>query len=139
MFKVNNKNIRTTSLMSPWYFYCVSTADLLGKCQLSKYLIRLSFSSDRCFYQVFQHILALYQYRNFSGQISTINNLQRLANLMSYDIEISGNQFCQCRSNNLEMFIGKAVLKICSKFTGERQCRSVILIKLLCNFIKTTL
>ena len=33
-------------------------------------------------------------------------------------------------------FLGKSVLKICSKFTGEHPCRSVISIKLLCNFIE---
>ena len=32
-----------------------------------------------------------------------------------------------------EVFLGKSVLKICSKFTGEHPCRSVMLIKLLCN------
>ena len=37
------------------------------------------------------------------------------------------------------MFLGKGVLKICSKFTGEHPCRSVISIKLLCNFIEITL
>ena len=37
------------------------------------------------------------------------------------------------------VFLGKVVLKICSRFTGEHPCRSVILIKLLCNFIKITL
>ena len=31
------------------------------------------------------------------------------------------------------MFLGKGVLKICSKFTGEHPCRSVISIKLLCK------
>ena len=30
-----------------------------------------------------------------------------------------------------EVFLGKGVLRICSKFTGEHQCRSVISIKLL--------
>ena len=30
-----------------------------------------------------------------------------------------------------EMFLGKNVMKICSKFTGEHQCQSVISIKLL--------
>ena len=29
--------------------------------------------------------------------------------------------------------------QICSKFTGEHPCRSVISIKLLCNFIEITL
>ena len=38
-----------------------------------------------------------------------------------------------------EVFPRKGVLKICSNFTGEHQCRSVALIKLLCNFIEITL
>ena len=32
------------------------------------------------------------------------------------------------------MFLGKGVLKICSKFTGEHPCRGAISVKLLCNF-----
>ena len=50
------------------------------------------------------------------------------------------------RINHPEMFLGKGVLKICSKFTGENLCRSAISIKLqskveitLCNFIEITL
>ena len=38
-----------------------------------------------------------------------------------------------------EVFLGKGVLKISSKFTGEHPCQSVISIKLLCNFVKITL
>ena len=37
------------------------------------------------------------------------------------------------------MFLEKGVLKICSKFTGEHPWRSVISIKLLCDFIEITL
>ena len=37
------------------------------------------------------------------------------------------------------MFLGKGVLKICSKFTGEHPCQSVISIKLQSNFIEITL
>ena len=37
------------------------------------------------------------------------------------------------------VFIGKGVMKICSKFTGEHPCLSVISVKLLCNFIEITL
>ena len=40
------------------------------------------------------------------------------------------------KSNHSEVLLVKGVLKICSKFTGEQPCRSVISIKLLCNFIK---
>ena len=37
------------------------------------------------------------------------------------------------RSSRPEVFFGEGVLKICSKFTGEHPCRSVISIRLLCN------
>ena len=37
------------------------------------------------------------------------------------------------------MLLRKAVLKICSKFTGEHQCGSVISIKLQGNFIEIAL
>ena len=43
------------------------------------------------------------------------------------------------RSISPEVFLWKVVLKICSKFTGEHPCGSVISIKLLCNFINVTL
>ena len=43
------------------------------------------------------------------------------------------------RSCHPELFLVKGVLKICSKFTGESPCRSMISIKLLCNFIEITL
>ena len=40
------------------------------------------------------------------------------------------------RSSSPEVFLGKGVLKICSKFTGEHPCRSVISIKLLLISVK---
>ena len=40
----------------------------------------------------------------------------------------------QIRSNPPQVFLGKRVLKICSKFTGEHPCRSVTSRKLICNF-----
>ena len=45
----------------------------------------------------------------------------------------------QVRSNPPDVFLGKGALKKSSKFTRENLCRSVILIKLLCNFFKITL
>ena len=46
-------------------------------------------------------------------------------------------------SSHPKVFLGKGVLKICSKFTGEHPCRGVISIKLHSifkpHFIKTTL
>ena len=43
------------------------------------------------------------------------------------------------RSRRPEVFLVKGVLKICSKFTREHPCRSVISIKLQSNFIEITL
>ena len=37
-----------------------------------------------------------------------------------------------------DALFGKVVLKVCTKFTGEHPCRSVISIKLLCNFNEIT-
>ena len=44
----------------------------------------------------------------------------------------------EIRSSHPEVFLGKGVLKIYSKFTGEHPCRSAISIKLFCNFIEIT-
>ena len=43
------------------------------------------------------------------------------------------------RSSNPKGFLGKCVLNICSKFTGEHPCQSAISIKFLCNFIEIVL
>ena len=43
------------------------------------------------------------------------------------------------RSSRPEVFLGKGVLEICSRFKGEHPCRSVISIKLQGNFIEITL
>ena len=40
------------------------------------------------------------------------------------------------RSSRPEVFLGKSILKICSKFSGEHPCRGAISIKLLRNFMK---
>ena len=43
------------------------------------------------------------------------------------------------KSSHPEVLLRKGVLKICSKFTGEHPCQSVISIKLQRNFIEITL
>ena len=43
------------------------------------------------------------------------------------------------RSSHPEVFLGKCVLKICNRFTGEHPCRSTISIKLLHNFFEIAL
>ena len=45
----------------------------------------------------------------------------------------------QSRSSHPEGFLVKGFRKICSKFTGEHSCRSVISIKLQSSFIEITL
>ena len=53
---------------------------------------------------------------------------------------LSVRNYCnKIRSSHPEVFFEKGVLKICSKSTGEHPCRSVISIKLLCNFIEIAL
>ena len=44
----------------------------------------------------------------------------------------------QYRSTRPEVFLGKGILKICSKLAGEHPCRSGISTKLLCNIIEIT-
>ena len=43
------------------------------------------------------------------------------------------------RNSPPEVFLGKSILKICIKFTGEHPCQSVILIKLLATLLKSHL
>ena len=43
------------------------------------------------------------------------------------------------RGSHSEVFLVKCVLKICSKFTEEHRCQSVITMKLRSNFIEITL
>ena len=54
-------------------------------------------------------------------------------------IQFSRRSVSLFRSSPSEVFEGKGVLKIQSKFTGEHPCRSTISIKLQSNFIETTL
>ena len=66
----------------------------------------------------------------------SIWNQERII-LGNYDISFLQVLFWKDRrSCHLEKFLGKGVLIICSKFTGEHPCRSAFSIKLLCNFIE---
>ena len=64
----------------------------------------------------------------------TIWNLLSNEYKMTSTLEEIKFKIKKSRSSSSEVFLGKVVLKICSKFTGEHPCRSVISIKLLCNF-----
>ena len=49
------------------------------------------------------------------------------------------NSLRQLRSSRPQVFLRKGVLKLCSKFTGEQPCNSVISIKFQSNFIEIAL
>ena len=51
----------------------------------------------------------------------------------------NNNRKRKSRSSYPEVSLVKGVLKICSKFTGEHSCRSMISIKLQSNVIEITL
>ena len=55
-----------------------------------------------------------------------VTRLDKMAFLISFNVRVVRE-----RSSHPEVFLEKGVLKICSKFTGEHSCRSVISIKLL--------
>ena len=60
-----------------------------------------------------------------------------LSSFFQFDLSLS---LLSLRSTHPKAYLGKGVLKkICSEFTGERPCESVISIKLFCNFIEITL
>ena len=64
-----------------------------------------------------------------------LNTLHALAP----SIKCSGKINLNHRSRPPEVFLGKDVLKICSKYTGEYPCRSAISTKLQSNFIEIRL
>ena len=75
--------------------------------------------------------------------------LSRKNFVVSFILKMQGQEIQRCiydpdkhpwyRSSHPEVFLRKDVLKICSKFTIEHLCRSVISIKLRSNFIEVAL
>ena len=58
---------------------------------------------------------------------------------LKHGVFVRYNFLATWESRKAEVCLGKCVLKICSKFTGEYPCRSTISIMLYSNFIETTL
>ena len=100
---------------------------------------------------LYSHSHDRYTYWGFDAlYVKTKENLTNkvyLENILSYryvillickEWMISLNSVLSFRSNCSEVLLGKGVLKICSKFTGEYPCRSVISIKLQSSFIEIT-
>ena len=106
IFKVNNKDIRTTSLASIFDSLLLTlTTFHTNKCLLGTFALRI---------------------RSHSCIKHGSWNKQAIWSPSS-------------KSSRAEGFLGRGVLKIYSKFTGEHPWRSVISIKLLCYFIELAL
>ena len=70
--------------------------------------------------------------------LKTIRKLELFLCFQGTYKETSNMKWINVTSSRPNVFLGKGALKICSKFTGEHPCRSVISIELLCNFIEIT-
>ena len=67
-------------------------------------------------------------------QVKKINTfLILMKDVKAKDSEAYLSQFLYDRSSHSEMFLGKGVLRICNKFTGEHPCQNAVSIKSLCN------
>ena len=64
---------------------------------------------------------------------------KKLRNLEKMNLKHWSWKSSSCRSSHPEVFLGKSVLRICCKFTGEHPYRNVISIKLQRSFIEITL
>ena len=71
----------------------------------------------------------------YLGSLSSCETFCQCFSWERYPCQISCKTF---RSSHPEVLLEKGVLKICSKFTWEHPCRSVISIKLQSNFIEIT-
>ena len=74
---------------------------------------------------------------SFHVDILNLSRIITLGNLLEHCPNIKESKL---QSSTREVvFLGKGVLKICCKFTGEHPCRSAISIKFQSNFIEIAL
>ena len=89
-------------------------------------------------------ICKLYNYTDLQLYFFTAISLHMLLQLMKkeilFELDITDYSHGNWDSNNLQKQASRDVLKkICSKFTGEHPCRSVISLKLQSNFVEIAL
>ena len=91
--------------------------------------------TERVYFSVYYTSLAI---ENFGCRGSLYDHVLRCRKCQTKRAEqlISWTIF---RSSRPVVFLGKGVLKICIKFTGEHSCRRAVSIKLLCNFFEIAL
>ena len=131
---------------------CALICSLLFSCIKIVLCVLLKLSC--CFLSVVLDKILLIVYRRFSADVSfLLGSKFKACDSMAVLISIHGIDFgaeikfgpklkkeatflsISFRSSRTEVFLGKGLLKICSKFTGEHPCQSAISIKLLCNLI----
>ena len=95
----------------------------------------------RCFPVNFAKSLRIPFLQNTSGRLLLTGARRSILQSVNYQLIVLVLLTLQqlSRSSSLEVLLGKGVLKICSKFTGEHSCRSAISINLQSNFIEITL
>ena len=106
-----------------------------------KYTLRKKCPSSKLFWSAFSDIKSEYGHLLRSNSLLRLKeNRQILSKIISRNDDerskINGQTSIKNRRNRSsrpEVFLRKGVLKLCSKFTGERPCRSAISIKLLWN------
>ena len=65
--------------------------------------------------------------------------MKNTVELVHSSVKLQAFRLATFRNSHPEVFLRKGVSKICSKFTGQHPCRSVVSIKLQSNFIEITL
>ena len=82
---------------------------------------------------ILNHLLLILKMYIYNTRTTSQLNI---VNLLIYIKDIKDTEN---RSIPLELYLGKGVLKVCSKCSGEHPCRCMISIKLLCNYIEIAL
>ena len=101
--------------------FCDTVGEVLKNCWIKLILLHSTAWSN----------WSLTTHRGIFSWISNITSLQKKVENMIYHFN--------SEATPPEMFLGKDVLKTCSKFTEEYPCQSVISIKLQSNFIEIAL
>ena len=93
------------------------------------------FSFSNLILMVVAHLVIFWQYFKFMWQLLFVPYTEA----KNEKKQKNENKILRTETATQRCCLGKSALKICSKFTGEHSCWSVISIKLQSNFIQITL
>ena len=94
---------------------------------------------------IFLGIFCKFQNNNFRELFSIIHHHKSISSsqhktyAMFFIENYKFSAKTKSRKSHLDIFLRKGVMKICSTFTEEHPCRSVISLKVLCSFIEIVL